>query len=342
MGAFVVPAAEAGLTPVHSLDASRPLADAALERVFVPQDRALGEPGSAASTLGISRALQEATVGLALETVGTCDALFQLLLAYIKDRQQFGVPIGSFQAIKHKMSNMFLAIERARALCYFAVAAINEDTPNRAAAVSMAKAAADDCQSFVGRESIQTFGGIGFTWEHDCHLFVKRAATGGALFGGAAAHSLAVAASLGVGSRQADRVRPGESLIAALDLAPHPEGGWYRRTWVADAEDGTRPAGSAIYYLLLEGEVSAPHRVDATELWHFYDGDPLELRREWPDGRSDVQVLGPDVMSGQSPQVVVDAGVWQSARPLGRYALVGATVTPAFVFEGFELRQDPG
>jgi len=201
MGAFVVPAAEAGLTTVYSLDASRPLADATLERVFVPLDRALGDPGSAASTLGISRALQEATVGLALETVGACDALFQLLLAYIKERKQFGVPIGSFQAVKHKMSNMFLAIERARALCYFAVAAINEDTPNRAAAVSMAKAAADDCQSFVGRESIQTFGGIGFTWEHDCHLFVKRAATGGALFGGAAGHSLAVAASLGVGSR---------------------------------------------------------------------------------------------------------------------------------------------
>ena len=200
MGAFVVPTAEAGLTTVHSLDASRPLADATLERIFVPHDRALGEPGGAASTLGISCALQEATVGLALETVGTCDALFQLLLEYVKERKQFGVPIGSFQAIKHKMSNMFLAIERARALCYFAVAAISEDTPNRAAAVSMAKAAADDCQSFVGRESIQSFGGIGFTWEHDCHLFVKRAATDGALFGGAAAHSLAVATSLGVGS----------------------------------------------------------------------------------------------------------------------------------------------
>jgi acyl-CoA dehydrogenase len=200
MGAFVVPVAEAGVRPVHSLDASRPFADVTLERVVVPPERALGEPGSEASTRGISRALQEATIGLALETVGTCDALFQLLLAYVKERKQFGVPIGSFQAIKHKMSNMFLAIERARALCYFAVAAINEDTPDRATAVSMAKAAADDCQSFVGRESIQSFGGIGFTWEHDCHLFVKRAATGGALFGGAAAHSLAVAASLGVGS----------------------------------------------------------------------------------------------------------------------------------------------
>src|ERR1700683_2884930 len=91
---------------------------------------------------------------------------------------------------------------------------------------------------------------------------------------------------------QTGAMRPGESLIAALDLEPHPEGGWYRRTWVAEARDGTRPAGSAIYYLLLEGEVSAPHRIDATELWHFYAGDPLELSREWPDGRRDVQIIG--------------------------------------------------
>ena len=200
LGAFVVPAAEAGLVPVHSLDASRPLATATLDRVLVGDDRALGEPGSAASTLGISRAVQEATVGLALETVGAVDALFQLVLAYIKDRKQFDVAIGSFQAIKHKMSNMFLSLERARVLCYFAVAAINEDTPARATAVAMAKAASDDCQNLVCRESIQTLGGIGFTWEHDGHFYVKRATSDGALFGSAAAHSLAVFDSLDVTS----------------------------------------------------------------------------------------------------------------------------------------------
>jgi hypothetical protein len=137
-------------------------------------------------------------------------------------------------------------------------------------------------------------------------------------------------------------VRPGESLIEALGLVPHPEGGWYRRTWEAPGAEGERPAASAIYYLLLDEEYSAPHRIDATELWHFYAGDPLELRREWPDGRTDVSVLGPNVSAGQRPQIVVEAGVWQSARPLGRYALVGATVTPAFMFEGFELRDRPG
>ena len=133
-------------------------------------------------------------------------------------------------------------------------------------------------------------------------------------------------------------MRPGEWLITALDLAPHPEGGWYRRTWEAPAARGERPGGSAIYYLLLHDEVSAPHRIDATELWHFYRGDPLELSLEWQDGRRAVHLVGPDVASGHAPQVVVEAGVWQSARPLGRYSLVGATVTPAFTFEGFELR----
>jgi predicted cupin superfamily sugar epimerase len=136
-------------------------------------------------------------------------------------------------------------------------------------------------------------------------------------------------------------MRPGEFLIATLDLSPHPEGGWYRRTWVAAAEDGERPRGSAIYYLLLEGEVSAPHRIDATELWHFYAGDPLELTLEPPDASPRVQVLGPDVAAGHVPQAVVEPGVWQSARSLGRFTLVGATVSPAFCFEGFELRQGP-
>jgi uncharacterized protein len=134
-------------------------------------------------------------------------------------------------------------------------------------------------------------------------------------------------------------MRPGEWLIAALDLVAHPEGGWYRRTWEANAPEGERPGGSAIYYLLLRDEVSAPHRIDATELWHFYDGDPLALSLEWPDGRRTEHVVGSDVASGQVPQLVVESGVWQSARPLGRYSLVGATVTPAFTFEGFELRE---
>ena len=164
--------------------------------MLVSDDRALGDPGSADTTRAIRRAIEEATTALALETVGACDALFQMVLAYVKERKQFGVPVGSFQSMKHKMSNMFLAVERARSLCYFAVAAIAEDTPERGAAVAMAKAASDDCQHLVCRESLQSFGGIGFTWEHDGHFFMKRATADGALLGGAALHSLTVAAAL--------------------------------------------------------------------------------------------------------------------------------------------------
>jgi predicted cupin superfamily sugar epimerase len=136
-------------------------------------------------------------------------------------------------------------------------------------------------------------------------------------------------------------VRPGEWLVEALGLEPHPEGGWYRRTWVAESQSGERAAGSAIVYLLLEGETSAPHRIDATELWHFYSGSPLELHREWSDGHRDVTVLGTDVRAGQTPQAVVEPMVWQWAIPMGPFSLVGATVTPAFTFEGFELRRPP-
>ena len=116
-----------------------------------------------------------------------------------------------------------------------------------------------------------------------------------------------------------------DEVIAALGLAPHPEGGWFVETW-------REPAGTAIYYLLAAGEESRRHRVDKTEVWHFYAGHALALRVG--DGAC---VLGADLAAGQRPQVVVPAGVWQSARPLGAWTLVGCTVSPAFDYAGFEL-----
>ena len=125
----------------------------------------------------------------------------------------------------------------------------------------------------------------------------------------------------------------GSDIVRLLDLAPHPEGGWFRETWRhTPATAAERGAGTAIYYLLQVGERSHWHRVDAVEVWHFYAGDPLELAVA--DGR---HVLGADLAAGQRPQVVVPAGTWQSAVPLGRWTLVGCTVSPAFVTEGFEL-----
>lgn len=198
-GVFVVPGAQLRWKKIASLDASRPLFDVTFQDVAVPNDRVLGQPG--ASLAGIQRAIEEATVALALETVGACDSLFDLTRQHALDRKQFGVPIGSFQAIKHKLVDLFVTIARARALAYYAVAAVAEDDPHRAIAVSMAKAAADDCQQAVCQEAIQIFGGIGFTWEHDGHLYVKRVKSNGVLFGSASEHRLKVAAGLGILSR---------------------------------------------------------------------------------------------------------------------------------------------
>jgi predicted cupin superfamily sugar epimerase len=128
------------------------------------------------------------------------------------------------------------------------------------------------------------------------------------------------------------------AVIAALHLRAHPEGGWFAETWRAPTIGGARPASSAILYLLAAGERSHWHRVDADEVWQFAAGDPLELR-VWVDGGADVAVhrLGADVIAGDRPHVVVQAGAWQAARPLGAWTLVGCIVAPAFDFEGFEL-----
>jgi hypothetical protein len=127
-------------------------------------------------------------------------------------------------------------------------------------------------------------------------------------------------------------------LVAALGLRRHPEGGWYLETWRAPSAEGVRPASSAILYLLAAGERSHWHRVDADEIWQYSAGDPLELRIAVAAGSPvEVHRLGGDVQNGDEPQVVVPAGAWQAARPLGAWTLVGCIVAPAFSFDGFEL-----
>ena len=121
-----------------------------------------------------------------------------------------------------------------------------------------------------------------------------------------------------------------DDVIALLGLEPHPEGGWYRETW-------REPATTAIHYLLKAGERSHWHRVDATEIWHFYAGDPMGLAVSGDGGEASHHVLGVDLAAGQRPQVVVPPGVGQAARPRWAWYLVGCTVSPAFTFEGFEL-----
>jgi predicted cupin superfamily sugar epimerase len=128
-----------------------------------------------------------------------------------------------------------------------------------------------------------------------------------------------------------------DAAIRALELKPHPEGGWYAETWRAVSAGGERPAGSAIYYLLRLGERSHWHRVDAAEAWHHYAGDPLELRISRAGRTLETIALGDDLAAGERPQAVVPAGAWQAARSLGAWSLVGCTVAPAFDFAGFEL-----
>jgi uncharacterized protein len=128
-----------------------------------------------------------------------------------------------------------------------------------------------------------------------------------------------------------------DQIIHHLDLAPHPEGGYYRQTWVDMDADG-RPSGTCIYFLLKEGEQSHWHHVDATEIWLYHAGAPLVLSMSKTDeGPATDLMLGPDLAAGQSPQIIVPKDYWQAARTTGAYTLVSCTVSPGFQFEGFTL-----
>lgn len=129
-----------------------------------------------------------------------------------------------------------------------------------------------------------------------------------------------------------------EEIIAALDLAPHPEGGHFRETWRAPADPGERASGTAIHFLLAAGERSHWHHVDATEIWHYHAGAPLELwRSETRSGPARRDVLGPDLAAGHAPQLIVPPTHWQAAESTGDWTLVSCTVSPGFEFTGFVL-----
>ena len=126
-----------------------------------------------------------------------------------------------------------------------------------------------------------------------------------------------------------------DDIITRLNLAPHPEGGHYRQTWVAENEG--RPSGTCIYFLLAAGESSHWHRVDATEIWLFHAGAPLILSlSETEAGPARDHLLTPDLDLG-APQLIVPEHHWQAARSTGDWTLVSCTVSPGFQFEGFTL-----
>ncbi len=196
--AVIVPTGAVRSRRVQTLDGSRRLVHIELDGVAVEADRLLGGTSGPAVAAALRHAIEEATVALALEIVGTAQTVFDITLEYAKQREQFGVPIGSFQAIKHKFADMMVSLERARATGYFAALTIAEDDPRRTTAVSVAKAAAGDCQRLIGKEGIQIHGGIGYTWEHDMHLYVKHMMTDEVLFGTSATHRARIAELIGV------------------------------------------------------------------------------------------------------------------------------------------------
>lgn len=127
-----------------------------------------------------------------------------------------------------------------------------------------------------------------------------------------------------------------DDIIAKLALVPHPEGGHYRQTWIA--ENDRRPTGTCIYFLLRNGETSHWHTVDAVEIWLYHAGAPLVLSlSETEAGPAQDQVLGADLGNGHAPQIIVPKGFWQAARTTGDWTLVSCTVSPGFQFDGFTL-----
>jgi alkylation response protein AidB-like acyl-CoA dehydrogenase len=199
-GVFVVPRAAVTVRSPTVIDPTWPVAEVRFDDAQVgwDSDRVLVEPGDPRAAEVIERAVQEATTAIALSTVATCRAIVETTIEYAKVREQFGRPIGSFQALKHRLADCYLSVERAAALGYFAALTITEDDDRRAVATSMAKAAAGACQRLVVRDGLQIHGGVGFTWEHDLHFRLKRAKTGDLLFGTEATHRARLAQLLGL------------------------------------------------------------------------------------------------------------------------------------------------
>ena len=197
-GVFAVPRSAAAVTEHTLIDPSQPLADLRFDGVEVPAEGVLVEPGDPRGGEAVRRAMDQAVTALSLSMTGTCRAIFETTLQYTKDREQFGRPIGSFQAIKHRLVNLLIALERASSLAYFAALTITEDDPRRSIAVPMAKSAAGDCQRLMVEDGLQLHGGVGYMWEQDLHKHLKRAKSGDFLLGSAADHRAAVARSLGL------------------------------------------------------------------------------------------------------------------------------------------------
>jgi alkylation response protein AidB-like acyl-CoA dehydrogenase len=179
-GLWAVPRRAADLSPVVSLDLTRPLADLTL--AGAPATRvADAEPA-------VAVALLVATVLLASEQLGVAEWCLDTTLTYVKQRHQFGRPVGSFQAVKHRLAQLWVAVTQARAVARYAAGCLSEANPDTAVAAALAQAHCGPVAVRAAEECVQLHGGIGFTWEHPAHLYLKRARADAIALGSAAHH----------------------------------------------------------------------------------------------------------------------------------------------------------
>ncbi|MBM4243011.1 MAG: acyl-CoA dehydrogenase [Deltaproteobacteria bacterium] len=182
---FCVDASAAGVkrTALKTMDQTRKLAEVVLTDVKVGKDALVGKEGEGWKT--IERTSDRGKVALCAEACGGAQQVLDMSVAYAKVREQFGKPIGSFQAIQHKCANMMVQVESSKSATYYAAWAVANDVPEAPLAAAMAKAYCSDAYRVVAGEGIQIHGGIGFTWEHDMHIFFKRAKSSEVTFGDA-------------------------------------------------------------------------------------------------------------------------------------------------------------
>ena len=190
---FLLPKGTRGLevTLLPTMDQTRKLCEVACSDVTVGADALLGAAGAGWAPL--SRVLDRATVALCAEMCGGAQKVLDMTVEYAKIRQAFGRPIGSYQGVKHRAADMLVDVENSKSITYYAAWALDENSPEAPLAVSMAKAYVSDAFRRVAAAGIQLHGGIGFTWEHDLHLYFKRAKGSEFTFGDATHHRERVA-----------------------------------------------------------------------------------------------------------------------------------------------------
>jgi alkylation response protein AidB-like acyl-CoA dehydrogenase len=198
LGLFLVDGKQPGVTrrALATMDQTRRQANIRLDGVHVPKAAVMGEVGGASPTL--AACLQRAAIALAAEQVGGAQRCLELSVDYAKEREQFGRPIGSFQAIKHKCADMMLLVESARSAAYYGGCVVAEDSPELATVAALAKAYCSDAYFRCAADAIQIHGGVGFTWEYDIHLYFKRARSSEILLGDPAHHRELVAGAIGL------------------------------------------------------------------------------------------------------------------------------------------------